>query len=103
MLLMLGTSLANLNISAVREPLSVASLRLVLGLGLGLLAIWLFDLEGMLAGVVLLQATMPSAVFNYVFAERYNREPDEVAAVILQNTLMSVITLPMLVAWALTF
>lgn len=103
MLLMLGTSLANLNVAAIRETLTVASLRLLLGLSLGLLAIWLFELDGMLAGVVLLQATMPSAVFNYVFAERYNREPDKVAAVILQSTLMSVITLPMLVAWALTF
>jgi len=102
MLLMLGTSLANLNISAVRETLTIATLRLALGLSLGLAAIELFDLQGMLAGVVLLQATMPSAVFNYVFAQRYNREPDKVAAVILHSTLMSVITLPLLVAWALT-
>ena len=103
MLLMLGTSLARLNLASVRETMSVAVMRLGLGLGLGVLAIWLFELEGIMAGVVLLQATMPSAVFNFVFAERYNREPDKVAAVILQSTLMSVITLPMLVAWALTF
>ncbi len=103
MLLMLGVSLARLNISSVGETLTVAVMRLVLGLVLGLTAIWLFDLSGIMAGVVLLQATMPSAVFNYVFAERYNREPDKVAAVILQSTLMSVLTLPALVAWALTF
>ncbi|MBT7336052.1 MAG: AEC family transporter [Gammaproteobacteria bacterium] len=102
MLLMLGTSLANLNLSALRETFTVASTRLLLGLGLGVLAIWLFELEGILAGVVLLQAAMPSAVFNYVFAERYNREPDKVAAVILQSTLISIISLPILVAWALT-
>ena len=94
MLLMLGTSLANLNLSALRETFTVASTRLLLGLGLGVLAIWLFELEGILAGVVLLQAAMPSAVFNYVFAERYNREPDKVAAVILQSTLISIISLP---------
>ncbi len=101
MLLMLGTSLAKLKISAIRQTLSVAVLRLLLGLVLGLSAIYLFDLSGTLAGVVLLQATMPSAVFNYVFAEQYNREPDKVAAVILQSTLLSVISLPLLVAWAL--
>jgi malate permease and related proteins len=103
MLLMLGVSLARLNISSVSETLTVAVLRLLLGLALGLTAIWLLDLQGVMAGVVLLQATMPSAVFNYVFAERYNREPDKVAAVILQSTLLSVLTLPALVAWALTF
>ncbi len=103
MLLMLGTSLAKLNISAVHQTLTVAALRMVMGLALGLMAIHVFDLQGIMAGVVLLQATMPSAVFNYVFAERYHRDPDKVAAVILQSTLLSVITLPMLVAWALTF
>ncbi len=103
MLLMLGTSLARLNISSVRETLTVAVMRLAIGLVLGLAAIYLFDLTGMLAGVVLLQATMPAAVFNYVFAERYNREPDKVAAVILQSTVMSVLSLPLLVGWALTF
>ena len=103
MLLMLGTSLARLNIAAVKETLSISVLRLLLGLTLGLAAIWLFELKGVIAGVVLLQSTMPVAVFNYVFAERYNREPDKVAAVILQSTLMSVVSLPILVAWVLTF
>lgn len=103
MLLMLGTSLARLNISAVRETLTVAVMRLAFGLALGIAAIVIFELEGIIAGVVLLQSTMPSAVFNYVFAERYNREPDKVAAVILQSTLMSILSLPLLVAWALTF
>ena len=102
MLLMLGTSLATLNISAISQTLTVAILRFAFGLGLGLLAIWIFDLDGMIAGIVLLQATMPAAVFNYVFAERFNRDPDKVAAVILQSTLLSVVTLPILVAWAIS-
>ncbi len=103
MLLMLGTSLARLNIAAVRQTFTVAALRLLLGLALGLSAIYIFELQGVLAGVVLLQATMPAAVFNYVFAEQFNREPDKVAAVILQSTLLSVVALPLLVGWAMTF
>ena len=83
--------------------LTVALTRLGLGLALGLTAIAVFDLSGPVAGVVLLQSTMPAAVFNFVFAERYNRDPDKVAAVILQSTLMAVLTLPLLVAWAITF
>ena len=103
MLLMLGTSLARLNISSIKQTLTVSVLRLVLGLGLGLSAISLFDLEGIVAGVVIIQSTMPSAVFNYIFAERFGREPDKVAAVILQSTLLSVLTLPVLVAFALGY
>ncbi len=102
MLLMLGTSLARLNVTDVGETLTIAALRLLLGLALGFSAILIFDLSGIVAGVVLLQSTMPAAVFNYVFAERYQRDPDKVAAVILQSTLISVITLPLLVAWAMT-
>ena len=102
MLLMLGVSLSRLNISAVRETLTIALLRLGLGLGLAWLAIWVFDLQGMVAGVVLLQATMPAAVFNYIFAERFGREPDKVAAVILQSTLIAVVTLPLMVGWAMS-
>ena len=100
MLLMLGTSLARLNVTALRETLTVALLRLLLGLILAITAIWIFELDGMLAGVVLLQCTMPAAVFNYVFAERFDREPDKVAAVILLSTLLSVASLPLLVGVA---
>ncbi len=103
MLLMLGTSLARLNITNVGQTMTIAVLRLLFGLTLGLAAIWLFALEGAVAGIVLLQSTMPAAVFNYVFAERYGRDPDKVAAVILQSTLLAVITLPILVGWAMTF
>ena len=102
MLLMLGTSLARLNVTDVGETLTIAVLRLLLGLALGYSAILIFDLSGVVAGIVLLQSTMPAAVFNYVFAERYQRNPDKVAAVILQSTLISVVTLPLLVAWAMT-
>ncbi|MGI9329042.1 MAG: AEC family transporter [Pseudomonadales bacterium] len=101
MLLMLGTSLARLRISDVRQTSTIALLRLGIGLGLGLLVIRWFELEGTSAGIVLLQATMPSAVFNYVFAERYDRDPEKVAAVIVQSTLLSVLVLPLLVAWAM--
>lgn len=101
MLLMLGTSLANLQISHLLETFSVALARLLLGLGIGITIIMVLGLEGAIAGVVLLQTTMPAAVFNYVFAQRYDNQPDRVAAVILLSTLLSVVTLPLLVGAAL--
>lgn len=102
MLLMLGTSLARLTISSIRQTLTVSLLRLGLGLVLAMVAIELFGLTGIAAGVVLIQFSMPSAVFNFVFAEQFNREPDKVAAVILQSTLLSILSLPFLVAYALS-
>ena len=74
MLIMLGTSLANLNISSIRETLTISLTRIAMGIALGLTAITLLDVAGIIAGIVLLQSAMPSAVFNYIFADRFNRE-----------------------------
>ncbi len=101
MLLMLGTSIARLNVASLRETIPVAVTRLVIGFAIGLCAIWLFNLEGVLAGVVILQSTMPAAVFNYVFAERFGGDHDKVAAVVLASTLMAALLLPFLVGFAL--
>ena len=103
MLIMLGTSLATLNVASLKETLTISFLRILLGLGLGLLVIEMLSLSGIMAGIVLLQSAMPSAVFNYIFADRFNRESDKVAAVILQSTLISALSLPLLVAWVISF
>ena len=102
MLLMLGNSLASLKIDGLGIASVIAVARLVLGFGLGLAMISLLNLEGDVAGVVIMQATMPAAVFNYVFAERYGQQPEKVAAVILVSTVVSFLTLPALVAFAIS-
>ncbi len=102
MLLMLGTSLARLNIASIKQTLTISILRLLLGFSLALIAIEVFGLSGIAAGVILIQFSMPAAVFNYIFADRFNRDPDKVAAVILQSTLLSILTLPFLIAYALS-
>ena len=101
MLLMLGTALARLHLVDLRQNMVIALGRLGFGLATGLFAIWAFDLNGTIAGVVFLQAAMPVAVFNFIFAERFNRNPEKVAAVILLSTLISFATLPLLVGFAL--
>jgi malate permease and related proteins len=39
---------------------------------------------------------MPVAVFNYMLALRYHREPEEVAAMVLISTVIAFIGLPFL-------
>ena len=98
MLLMLGTSLVRLSVSDLPQALGLAIARLVLGMSAALCMIWLFNLEGVAAGVLFLQASMPVAVFNFVFADRFNRDPEQVAAAVLVSTLLAMATLPLLVA-----
>jgi predicted permease len=46
--------------------------------------------------VVTLQSAMPVAVFNYLFALRYDRSPQLVAGAVLMSTVAAFIVLPAL-------
>jgi predicted permease len=94
MLLTLGVSLNRLAISNLPRSIFFGGLRIGLGFSAGLAAVTLFHLEGNVRGVVLIQSSMPVAVFNYLFALRYNRAPDEVAGIVVFSTLLSFLVLP---------
>ena len=51
--------------------------------------------------MLMIQCAMPVAVFNYLFAQRYQREPEEVAGMVLMSTVISFVTLPALLWWVL--
>jgi len=96
MLVALGVSLSRLKARGLPRALFLSLVRMAGGFGVGLLICWLFELQDPVRGVVLLQATMPTAVFNYLFAERYGRDAPGVAGVVLLSTLLSFATLPLL-------
>lgn len=101
MLIALGVSLARLGVRTFRRSLAFAVLRLFIGLGVGLGLAWAFGFTGAARGVMVLQSAMPVAVFNYLFAQRYGRAPEEVAAMVVLSTVISLATLPLLVLIAL--
>lgn len=55
-------------------------------------------LEGTAAGVVILQSAMPAAVFTSLVALEHDLVPDRVTTIVLSGTLLSVITLPVVIA-----
>lgn len=101
MLLTLGVSLARLQIGGLRRSLLLAVLRLALGLLPALALVFAFDFDPLSRGVLLLQSSMPTAVFNYLFAVRYGTRPEEVAATVTVSTLMTFAVLPLLLAFVL--
>lgn len=96
MLFMLGISLARLKVQSLVRSIGLGSLRLALGIGTGIAVSWLLGLEGVARGVVIIQAAMPVAVFNYLFAERYNRNPEEVAGMVVASTVIGFALLPVI-------
>ena len=101
MLLSLGAALAKLEIRNFGRSLVLALLRLGLGLAIALILAEILDLGPIARGVLIVQAAMPSAVYNYLFAERFKRSPNEIASVIVLSTLISFLTLPLLLLIAL--
>jgi len=96
MTLALGVSLATLKIHSWRRSLWFSLARVFGGLILGYIVCLLMGLTGVSRSVVLLQSAMPIAVFNYLLALRYNRHPEEVAAMVLMSTVIAFIGLPFL-------
>ncbi len=99
MLLTLGVSLSKMHPESLGRSLILAFVRLTLGVSAGLLLTTLFGVEGLTRKVLVLQASMPVGVLNYLFAQRYARSPEQVASLVLVSTLISVVSIPVLLAW----
>lgn len=97
MLMALGVSLADLKVNSLPRNLLLALVRLGGGFLASLLVAWSLHLEPAARGVLLIQASMPVAVFNFLFAKQYQREPADVAAMVVISTLLSFISLPLLI------
>jgi hypothetical protein len=101
MLIAMGVSLARFHISSVKRSIALAVLRIGLGFTVGVLLAEVLGLEGVARGVMILQSSMPVAVFSYLFAVRFNRSPEEVAGTVVISTLLSFLTLPALLWYVL--
>ena len=99
MLLTLGVSLSKMHPDSVGRSVLLALVRFGLGVAAGFLVANVFSIEGLPRKVLILQAAMPVGVLNYLFAHRYGRSPEQVASLVLVSTLLSVLTIPALLAW----
>jgi predicted permease len=101
MLITLGVSLARLKVAEWKHSLLFSLVRVLGGFGLAVLVAGLMGLEGVDRGVLILQSSMPVAVFNYLLALRYQREPGEVAGMVVLSTLLAFALLPLIVSFVL--
>jgi predicted permease len=97
----LGVSLATLRVKHLPKSIALGGLRLAMGFAVGVVLTDLIGLEGVIRGVVILDCAMPAAVINYLFAEKFNRDPDEVAGIVVASTTMSLAAIPLILAWLL--
>ena len=99
MLVTLGASLAELRVARIGRSIVLSFCRLGIGLGVGVALAAVLDLSGVARGVLVLQCAMPAAVFNYLFAQRYARAPEEIASIVVVSTLLAFAGLPLLLGF----
>lgn len=98
MLMQLGSTISKLQVHNLRnilKPTAQAFIRVFLGFIVALAVANLAPLEASEAAALLIQGTMPIAVFSYVLSLRYNNNSDDIALGIL-------ISLPLSLAVAYT-
>jgi malate permease and related proteins len=99
MLITLGVAVARLNAGRLGRALWLSLLRATVCLGVALGAGLLFGLPPVALAVLILQVTTPVAVTSYMLAEKYGADAESVAGLVIASTLLSVITLPLTLAF----
>ena len=104
-LMSLGIALTRLKVFFFTKSIICSIGRLFLGPIIALLIIYYFNLTGFSAGVLLIQCAMPSAVLNYLIASIYSPKEvvDNISSMIVVSTLMSFLTIPIVVFFALKY
>ena len=104
-LMSLGVALTQLKIFSFKDALISSIGRVIVGPIIGFGLINVFNLSGFAAGVLLIQASMPSAILTYLIASMYSPKEivDNISSMIVVSTLMSLITVPIIVFIALKY
>ena len=101
MLLALGNTLGSLRAQRLPFALGLSVIRMALAFAVTFLICEWLHLEGVSRGVLVLQGMMPAAVFNYLFAARYDRAPEDIAGIVLVSTLLTAVLSPLIVSYVL--
>jgi hypothetical protein len=102
MLFSLGVRIASIDFQEWKVGLLFAVLTPAVGFSIAFALVMLFEFTAVQAGSLLLFGTLPPAVMNFLFAERFNQEPKSVASIVLLGNLFAMITLPIALAYVLT-
>ena len=103
-LMSLGIALTRFKFS-LKDSIIMSLCRVIFGPLIAFFIIYNFDLSGFAAGVLLIQSAMPSAILNYLVGSMYSPKKvvDSIASTIVTSTLMSFITIPIVVFFALKY
>ena len=100
-LLLLGYALPQISIWNLKKGMIYSIARLVFGGLAGIFVIYALGLSGILAGVVMIMASMPVALLNFVIASERNVEPDMIGGIVIVSSLTMICLIPALIWFVL--
>lgn len=101
MLITLGVALARLRPNALGFATFLSALKYAVCAGIAAVTGLWFGLDDVALAVLIVQVATPVAVTSYMLAEKYGADSDSVAGLVVVSTLMSVITLPLILAFVI--
>jgi len=104
-LVSLGVALSKLKIFSFKETLIYSLIRILVGPIIGFAFVKYFNLVGVEAGVMFIQASMPSAVLTYLVGKIYSprKITDSIASTVALSTFLSLFSLVLIVFLALKY
>jgi hypothetical protein len=104
-LVSLGVALSKLKVFSFTETLIYSLIRVLVGPIIGFAFVKYFNLTGVEAGVMFIQASMPSAVLTYLVGKMYSPKKitDSIASTVALSTFLSLFTLVLIVYFALKY
>ncbi len=98
MLMALGVSLAQLRVKSFAWPVLLSVYRLCGGFAIGWGVAYATGMTGAPRGVMILESAMPVAVYNYMFAARFDNRAEDVAGLVVISTALALPVLPLFLA-----
>ena len=95
-LVLLGIRLTQIKVTNHKKTILASVFRILGGFIVALIVSIILNLEGIIRNIVILQGAMPSAVMSMILTQKYNRNPELVASIVLVTTIVSIVSIPLI-------
>lgn len=99
MLISLGVRMLSVKRADLGRGIVGSLVRPLSGLVPAMAAVWMLPLDVAQVSLLILFATLPPAVLNFLFAEQYQQDPELVASLVLVGNAMAVLTTALVLWW----
>jgi len=101
MLITLGVAVARLETKAMTQAAVLSVLKAAICVGAAWWVARYFQLDPVASAVLIVQISTPVAVTSYMLAEKYGADAQPVAGLVVASTVLSVVTLPLILAFVI--